>query len=250
MPRSRRHFAPFVACLAAALALAACGDGPTLPTSFAREAGGRTWVAVAEPAGMPDARTWLPYLAPADAQRIRAMVHDAARVRRGGELETGLEQEARARLGAARALAHDPPAPRVMGALAAVREWETRAADRLRAGSYPGLDSAVTAVAALRAQAEAALDRGEPRAAALLLAEAGEAARDHSPMRVALRLLQRSEQRIDSDPEPTPDMRRARRLLRGAREAMATGDQMRAMKRAWYAQQILDAHDAGGDSLR
>jgi uncharacterized Ntn-hydrolase superfamily protein len=108
----------------------------------------------------------------------------------------------------------------------------------------------VTAVAALRAQAEAALDRGEPRAAALLLAEAGEAARDHSPMRVALRLLQRSEQRIDSDPEPTPDMRRARRLLRGAREAMATGDQMRAMKRAWYAQQILDAHDAGGDSLR
>ncbi len=177
MPRFRNHFAPLVACLAAALSVAACGDAPTLPTSFAQEAGGRTWVAVTEPAGMPDARTWLPYLAPGDAQRIRAMVSDAAKVRRSGKLETGLEEEARARVDAARALAADPPAARVMGALAAVREWESRAAGRQSAGSYPGLDSVVTAVAARRAEAEAALDRGELRAAAVLLAEAGEVAR-------------------------------------------------------------------------
>ncbi|HEU4560997.1 MAG TPA: hypothetical protein VFS20_24305 [Longimicrobium sp.] len=249
MPRFRNHFAPLVACLAAAF-FAACGDAPTLPTSFAQEAGGRTWVAVTEPAGMPDARTWLPYLAPQDARRIRAVMADAGKTRRNGQLEAGLEQEAQARVDAARALAHDPPAARVMGALASLREWETRAAARQRAGSYPGLDSVVTSVAARRTEAEAALERGELRTAAVLLAEAGEVARTYSPVRVALRLLQRAEQRVDTDPNPTPDMRRARRMLRGAREAMATGDQMRAMKRAWYAQQILDAHDSGGDTLR
>jgi Cdc6-like AAA superfamily ATPase len=133
----------------------------------------------------------------------------------------------------------------VYGALAALREWETRAAERLRAGQYPGLDSTVTLVAAQRAAAEAALDAGDRRAAAGLLAQAGETARAYSPVRVALRLVERAEQRIDADPSPTHDLRRARLLLRTAREAMATGDQMRAMKRAWYAQQIIDAHDAG-----
>ena len=82
MPSFRNHFAPLVACLFATLSVAACGDAPTLPTSFAQEAGGRTWVAVTEPAGMPDARTWLPYLAAGDAHRIRALVSDAAKVRR------------------------------------------------------------------------------------------------------------------------------------------------------------------------
>jgi hypothetical protein len=66
----------------------------------------------------------------------------------------------------------------------------------------------------------------------------------YAPETVALGLVSRAEQRIDADPAPTPDLRRARLLLRLAREAMATGDQTRAMKRAWYALQIIDAHDA------
>ncbi|HET7233336.1 MAG TPA: hypothetical protein VFJ16_25210 [Longimicrobium sp.] len=244
MHRSRKRFAPLVAS-ACALILAACGDAPTLPTSFAQEAGGRTWVAVAEPSGMPDARTWLPLLPRPQAQQIRSLLADAGKLRRDGQLEAGLAAEAQARVAAAQALPADVPAPRVQGALAALREWETRAAGRLRAGQYPGLDSTVTLVAAQRAAAEAALESGDRRAAAAILARAGETARAYSPVRVALRLVQRAEQRIDADPSPTPDLRRARLLLRTAREAMATGDQMRAMKRAWYAQQIIDAHDAG-----
>ncbi|HYH81677.1 MAG TPA: hypothetical protein VEX86_17865 [Longimicrobium sp.] len=251
MHSSRRHFAPLLAPLAAAWMAAACGDAPTQATSFAQQAGGRTWVAVAEPAGMPDARTWLPYVAPADARRIRSLVADAAKLRRGGELEAGLVMEAQARLAAAQYLAHDPPPAPMTAALLAVREWETRAGDRLRAGQYPGLDSTLAVVASGRAAAEAALDRGDTRAAAGLLADAGETARGYSPVRVALRLVERAEQRIDADPSPSPDLRRARRLLRTAREAMAMGDETRAMKRAWYAQQIVDAHDAGtADSLR
>lgn len=247
---SRRHFAPLAAIAAAVLALAACGDAPTLPTSFAQQAGGRTWVAVAEPAGMPDARTWLPFLTRPDAQRIRGMLADAGRLRRGGDLEAGLDAESAARVEAARALAADPPQPSLVAALSALREWETRASDRLRAGQYPALDSAMAAVATRRAEAEAALAQGDRRGAAAIVAEAGEMARDWSPVRVALRLVESAEARIDADPAPSPDLRRARLLLRTAREAMATGDQTRAMKRAWYAQQIIDAHDAGRDSLR
>jgi len=249
MHRSRKLLCLLAASACAAFALAACGDAPTLPTSFAQQAGGRTWVAVAEPAGMPDARTWLPLLPKPEARRIRSLLADAMKLRRGGDLEGGLMAESHARVAAAQALTADPPATRVIAALSAVREWETRAADRLRAGHYPGLDSTVASVAAQRTLAEEALARGDRRAAAALLAQAGETARTYSPVRVALRLVERAEQRIDSDPNPTPDLRRARLLLRTAREAMATGDQTRAMKRAWYAQQIIDAHDAGGQEL-
>jgi len=242
MPRFRTHLLTLLAPVCAVLSLAACGDGPTLPTSFAQEAGGRTWVAVAEPAGMPDARTWTPFLARAQARQVRAMLADAGKLRRSGDLEAGLAAEANARLAAA--LAADPPVAGVNAALNGLREWETRAGDRLRAGRYPGLDSTVAAVATQRAAAEEALGRGDHRGAASLAAQAGELARAYSPVRVALRLVERAEQRIDGDPAPGPDLRRARLLLRTAREAMAMGDQTRAMRRAWYAQQIIDAHDA------
>jgi hypothetical protein len=250
MPRSFLRLAPAAAGAALAVFTAACGDAPTLPTSFAQEAGGRTWVAVSEPAGMPDARTWASWAAPHAAREVRALVAEAARARRGGELEGALALESRARLLSAASLAEDPPAPRVRAAVAAVREWEARAADRLRAGSYAGLDSALAAVSARRAEAEAALRDGRPREAVALLAEAGEAARAYAPVRVALGLLSRAEARIDGDPSPTPDLRRARLLLRLAREAMATGDEARAMKRAGYALQIIEAHDGGLDARR
>ncbi|HKP74596.1 MAG TPA: hypothetical protein VJT67_03590, partial [Longimicrobiaceae bacterium] len=86
MLRSLRSLA-IPAALALSAALAACGDAPTNPTSFSREAGGRTWVAIAEPAGLPDARTWLPYLPPDASAQVRAMVGEARAMRRDGKLE-------------------------------------------------------------------------------------------------------------------------------------------------------------------
>ena len=229
------------AVLALSAALAACGDAPTNPTSFARQAGGRTWVAIAEPAGLPEARTWLPYL-PADASaRVRAMVSDARSLRRDGKLEDALEAEAGARLAAATLVSANPAPGRVRAGIAALEEWEARAAERRTAGSYPELDSLASMVAERRAAAEAALAAGDARGAVLRLAEGAEAARGASPVVVALRLVRDAEARIDGDPSPSADLRRARLLLRLSREAMATGDQTRAMKRAWYALQLIDA---------
>ncbi len=200
---------------------------------------------------MPDARTWLPYVAPADQRRIRTLVAEAVELRRAGQLEAGLRLEAQARLAAAQFLARDPPAARMTSAMVAVREWEARAADRLRAGQYPALDS--TAGGGGR-RPRGRRGRAGPRRRPRRRRPAGRRGRDGArvaPVRVALRLVERAEQRIDADAAPAPDLRRARMLLRTAREAMATGDEMRAMKRAWYAQQIVDAHDAGvPDSLR
>jgi hypothetical protein len=243
-----RRFLRSAACAAAlalSAALGACGDAPTLPTSFAREAGGRTWVAVAEPKGLPEARTWLPYLATASAERVRALHAAAGAARRAGRLDEAMETDAAARLAAAGLLETDPPEARVRAALAALVEWETRAAERLEAASYPALDSVARVVAVRRGEAEAALAASDARGAALRLAEGAEAARTMSPVAVALRLVEDAERRIDGDASPTPELRRARLLLRLSREAMATGDQTRAMKRAWYALQLIDAEEAG-----
>ncbi|MFL5537421.1 MAG: hypothetical protein ACJ8J0_00420 [Longimicrobiaceae bacterium] len=244
MTRFRSIAARLAAPLALCAALAACGDAPTLPTSFAREAGGKTWVAVREPAGLADARSWLPYLAADDAARVRQAQAAADAARREGRLEAALELDAEARLAAASLLAADPPPARVPAALSALREWEARAAERLEAGSYPALQATAAVVAARRAEAEAALARGDARAAVVHLAEGGEAARGASPVAVALRLVASAEQRIDGEASPSADLRRARLLLRLSREAMATGDQTRAMKRALYALQLIDAEDA------
>ncbi|HSU13612.1 hypothetical protein [Longimicrobium sp.] len=242
--RPFRRSAALIAVSAALCAgAAACGDAPTLPTSFAQQAGGRTWVAVTPPAGMPGVRTWMAYAPREAATRVRSLEQQAARARRAGMLETALEMDGQAARLAATSVSADPPAPRVYGAVSAVREWETRAGERLRAGRYPDLERALAAVAAARAEAEAALARGETRAAVLRLADAAGAAREFAPEAVALRLIADAERRAGADPEPGPEMRRARLLLRLSREALATGDQTRAMKRAWYALQIVDGRD-------
>ena len=195
---------------------------------------------------MPGVRTWLAFAPREAAAQVRAVERQAARARRAGLLEAALEMDAQAARMAATSLSVDPPAPRVYGAVSAVREWETRAEERLQSGRYPELERALAAVSAARGQAEAALARGETRAAVLRLADAADAARQFAPEAVALRLIADAERRAGGDPEPGPELRRARMLLRLSREAMATGDQTRAMKRAWYALQIIDAHDGRG----
>lgn len=231
------------ACAVLSATAAACGDAPTLPTSFAQQAGGRTWVAVTPPPGMPGVRTWMAYAPREAAAQVRSLEDQARRARRAGMLEMGIELDAQAARLAATSLAADPPAPRVYGAVSAVREWETRAGERLRSGSYPELERTLAAVASARGEAEAALARGETRVAVLRLADAADAAREFAPETVALRLIADAERRVGADPAPGAELRRARLLLRLSREAMATGDQTRAMKRAWYALQIIDGLD-------
>lgn len=236
---------PVLLALACALVLpvTGCGDGPTAPTSYAQEVHGRMWVAVAEPDGLPDARTWAPYLAPESpiVAELRELSSAAGRARRALRLEEAAALEARASTTAAAAVGRITDPLPLVRALDALHRWERNAAARLESGRYVELELAVAEVAGLRDGARALLARGDTAAAVVQLARAAERVRHESPAAVALRLVAAAEARIDSSAAPTEPMRRARRLLRGAREGMATGDHARALRRAVYALQLLEA---------
>lgn len=241
----RRSPARPLACALACLA-AACTDLPTGPDSFVHQAGGSVWVAVSVPAGLPDARSWSPYLVPGSeaALVLEELRVAAGRARRTGALERAAALEAEAARTAAASVASSPPAVELLGALAALDAWGERAAVRLQAGIYPDLDVAAARVRVLRDAARASLQRGDSLQAVVELTDGAEVARSFAPQAVALRLAGEAQRRIEADPDPSENLKRARRLLLTAREAMATGDQTRAMKRAWYALQLIEAEEA------
>ncbi len=233
------------AALLVALAAAACGDLPTGADSYVREAGGATWVAIVEPAGLPDARTWLPYVpagSPALAA-VRQLQAGAAKARRDGRAEEALALDAQAARAAAAAVAAAPPPQMALEAVAALESWVQRAEARLATGSFPDLAAAVERVQAERDAARGFLAAGDTNAAVGALARAAEAARELSPVAVALRAIAAAEARIAAYDTPSDELRRAARLLRSAREGLATGDNARALQRVLYAIQLIDAED-------
>ena len=230
--------------LAALPLLAACEDGGTAPTSYVQVVGGGAWVAVVEPAGMPRAETWLPWL-PAESpawEEVRAFHEAAARARRAGRIEESLALEDDALRTAAAALPRAPdPARGVLGPLAALDAWTERARARLQSGSYPELQAAADEVAGQAAAARRALSAGDTLQAVAHLASGTVAARRQAPVAVGLRLMGAVQARLGRPQGgESPNVRRARRLLAGAREGLATGDELRAMRRAMYALQLLE----------
>ena len=230
--------------LATVLAVAACDDAGTAPTSYVQVVAGGAWVAVAEPPGMPRADTWLPWLAadgPAAAQ-VRQLRDAAGRARGGGRVEEAISMEDDALRLAAGSLARSPDAVRgVLGPLAALDVWTDRARARLEMGRYPELHAAAAGVAAEAAAARRALAAGDTMTAVAHLANGTLLARRHSTVGVGLRLLAAVEARLGPPKNiDSTNLKRARHLLAGAREALATGDSMRAMRRAVYALQLLD----------
>ena len=241
--RSLKHAR--VLALAAVLAVAACDDAGTAPTSYVQAVAGGAWVAVAEPPGMPRADTWLPWLAsdgPAAAQ-VRQLRDSAGRARSAGRVEEAMALEEDALRLAAGSLARSPDAVRgVLVPLAALDAWTDRARTRLELGRYPSLDSAAAAVGAEAAAARAALAAGDTMIAVTHIASGTLLARRHSTLGVGLRLLAAVEARLGPAKNvDSTNLKRARHLLAGAREALATGDSMRAMRRAVYALQLLEA---------
>jgi hypothetical protein len=238
----RRGPLALLCTLCCAAAVSACDAGPTLPTSFAQSVGGRTWVAVTPPDGLPDARTWLPFVRRADPAlpRLKQLRAAEAAARKAGDLEGAATLASEQAVLAARAAAQTGTEP-LLRAQAALERWEERAAARRVQGSYPELDSAAADVARLREAARQAAQRGDTSAAVVKLTEAAERARSFAPQAVGLRLLADAGRRLDAAGEPTVPLRRARQLLRSAREALVTGDDARAVRRAAYALQILDA---------
>jgi hypothetical protein len=221
--------------------LAACEDGPTAPTSYVQEAEGRTWVM--EPDGLPSAATWLPYVdrgSPALA-RIHDLRAAAGKLRRAGRLELAAAMEAKAGRVAAASLARSPAPDALARSFAALERWSASAGERLESGSYPELRDAVEAVHRMADSARAGLARGDTATAAVQLTLAADRVREQAPSAVALRLVAAAEARLATVRDPGENLLRAKRLLRGAREGMVTGDYRRALRRAVYALQIVDA---------
>ncbi|HEU0013726.1 MAG TPA: hypothetical protein VFQ45_08585, partial [Longimicrobium sp.] len=140
---------------------------------------------------------------------------------------------------AAASLERAPEPRRVLGALAAVDAWTDRARARLEAGSYPALDSAAAEVSAFSASARAALARGDTLAAVGEISRASLRAREQAPLAVGLRLLAAAETRVRGVGKGA-DADRIRKLIGGAREGLAMGDSIRALRRVLYAVQMLD----------
>jgi hypothetical protein len=225
-----------------ALTLAACEDSPTGPTSYAHVADGRTWVAVAEPAGLAAVESWLPYVGTGPAaERIGALRADAASARSAGRVEVARALEAEAFAVAGAALERTPGSEALRPALAALDAWTMRAAGRLDVDPDGGLAAAAAEVGDLHRAAHASLARGDTAAAVAEITRASAVAREWSPVSVGLRLLARAEERLDAGGASEPVAARARRLLAGAREGLVTGDSVRAVRRALYALQLLEA---------
>lgn len=221
--------------------LAACEDSPTAPATYAHVADGRTWVAVAEPAGLPTMDTWLPFVGVEAAADLRTLRGEAARARGAGRIEEARAMEAEGFARAARALHRTPDEREVLVALAALESWVSRAEARLLVDDDAELAATVEHVRALHREARAVLAAGERTAAVVHVTDAAAAAREWSPVAVGLRLLARAEHRLETGEVPDEAAQRARRLLVGAREGLATGDTVRAVRRALYALQVLDA---------
>lgn len=88
-----------------------------------------------------------------------------------------------------------------------------------------------------------ALERDDLSEALLLTLESADLLRETSPRVVATALVVEAEIALGrirpDDPYPEENLERARRLSRGARQALAKGDLPRAVRRAFYACQLL-----------
>jgi hypothetical protein len=228
--------------LAACASLAACGDLSTAPDSFVREADGAVWVAVSEPVGLPSARTWLAALPPSSpaVASVRGRLEAAASDRRAGRLEAAIAGENAAAREAVGALAAAPDERVVREALAAAAEWTERAGARTAGGAFAELAVTEGEVRAAVERSRGFLAAGDTLAAMREVATAAEAARAWSPLEVVVRVLARAEARIDSEADLSPNLTRARHLLRGARDGLAAGDHSRAFQRAVYALQLIE----------
>ncbi len=242
----RALLAPACCCLA----LAACADDLTGPSAQVHPAGGRMWVAVTPPSGLPDERTWLPFVSARKGEstpamlRVQAMREEAKRLRRDGDLAGALRAEERAAETAAGALAAVPDRATMAAALGAVDAWLREAESVLDAGQVPELAAGLGTVRAARDGAAASLARGDTLEAVGHLARASSSAREQAPAAVALRIFARTEAvvRARQQEMPKAQAQRAERLLRWAREAVLTGDPERAFRRAVYALQLVERY--------
>lgn len=187
-----------------------------------------------------------------------------------------LDEEGRGALREARALwleaesAEDPDAARALRAAAYVRaapalaraldagelatihdrldRWMRLAQGALAEVSTPEIAAALVDGRTLLAEARAAEATGDRTAAVASTLAAADRLLETTPGAVAMRLIRSAEQELERrraggaerDEAHELSLSRAERLLRGAREAWEQEDYARAIRRAYYAGQLLD----------
>lgn len=103
--------------------------------------------------------------------------------------------------------------------------------------------SSLRRAASLHAEARASLGNGEAEVALGLVLRSADALWEVTPLQVASELVERAGGALGRIPEPVPysqqELTRIRRLLNGAKEALGQGDYPLAIRRAYYACQLL-----------
>jgi hypothetical protein len=219
----------FIVAAEAEAALALALDLPTLPGLVARalEAGSGDPLALAEARAL-----WVEAEAAGDPEAADAL-RGAAYDRAAPVLAAGLD-------------------PEELAAMFTRLERWSRAAERVIDGrAFPEVGVALAEGRSLLARARAAAASGDAVAALREALAAADRLATTTPGGVALRLIRQVEVRLDRLGDthgegeavtPAADeltYARARRLLRGAREALGRGDHVLAIRRAYYARQLL-----------
>ncbi|HEX6937870.1 MAG TPA: hypothetical protein VF158_00550 [Longimicrobiales bacterium] len=249
MPTATRS--PCLPILLAAALAAACTDAPTEPLALVVAAETEAALRVAE------ALPTLPQVVDRLVAAGRLDPADAATLAAARSLwveADGVADAASARLLRRRAYAQAAPAvARALGpaglaeAETGLRRWIELAGAAASGAELPGIAAALADGRALLAAAQSARQRGRSDREAALLLEAADRLRETTPGAVARRLILQAEEALEARRgaaapgamERDAAWRRAERLVDGAREALEAGDPVRAIRRAFYARQLL-----------
>lgn len=162
-----------------------------------------------------------------------------------GEEAQGLREVAYAAVSPA--LAAAMPGPAVDSLLAAMERWVLIVAG-LGDGALPGaIAEAVAGAAAEVAAGRRALAEGGTARAVGAVLRASDDLRGVSAPVVAELLVRDALERLarEDSAAPSLEVRRARRLVQGAQQALDAGDHDRAIRRAYYAKRLLEARAEG-----
>jgi hypothetical protein len=105
------------------------------------------------------------------------------------------------------------------------------------------VSSALQSARTLQSEAAGALERGEGETALILAFRTADVLWEVTPERVATDLIEKANEALGRNQRPgaysEEELTRIRRLMYGASEALDEGDYPRAIRRAYYACQLL-----------
>lgn len=256
MLRSRRRARPVLPLLFAVIA--ACSDAPDAPTALlvtpethAALAVGSSLPGLPELAAAADSAA----LAPPDAAGLAQARRLWASADSAPDAPSARALRAQANRVAAPILAISLDSVALTAAQQKLQRWSELAGAALRGADLPELAHAVADGGALLQRAREAARSGDRAGAVLATLDASERLAETTPRAVALRLTSADEFALDAlrrtvGPRDGDGAihraERIERLVRGAREAIAAGKYDVAIRRAYYARQLLGQTGASG----